>query len=120
MELIVVPWASGPLLRIPVGRMGDELRRRRGVPIDPSDPDVRALLDAYDAFWADPPLDTAVCAAAHSAVLQVATLLRCGPPSGPVEREYVRRQTRMIGDLPDGDSDPIGHLTYLRATFNRR
>ena len=53
----MVPWAPGPLLRLAAGDgSGDDLRRPRGVPVDGSDPDVAALVGAYDAVWeAGPP-----------------------------------------------------------------
>ena len=112
MELIVVPWAAGPLIRIPAGlEAGHDLRRRSGVPLDASDPDVAALVDAYETLWAYTPLDASVIAAAHTALLQTASLLRWAPPAGPAEREYVRRRRRAIVDLTA--ADPITFLASL-------
>lgn len=113
MEVIVVPWAAGPLIRIPAGpEAGNDLRRRTGVPIDASDPDVAALVDAYETVWATAPLDGAAITAAHTALLETASLLRWAPPGGPAEREYVRRRRRAIIDLAD---DPITFLASLQG-----
>ena len=113
MELIVVPWAPGPLIRIPAGlQAGTDLRRRTGVPIDASDPDVAALVEAYQAIWAAPPLDGAAITAAHAALLETASLLRWAPPAGPAEREYVRRRRRAIVDLTE---DPLTYLASLQG-----
>jgi hypothetical protein len=116
VELVVVPWAPGPLLRIEGdGPPSDELRRPSGLPIDPSDPDVGALIEAYEAVLATrPPHDPAVIAA-HTAVLETASLLRWEPPTGPAEREYVRRRTRALGAL--AGPDPSAPLEYLRAAL---
>lgn len=112
MELAVVPWTPGPLIRIAANSTtGDDLRRRSGVPIDISHPDVAALVDAYEAFWANSPLDSAAITVAHTALLEVASLLRCGPPAGPAEREYVRRRTRAVAAL--AAADPVAYLTSL-------
>lgn len=79
----------------------------RGLPIDPSDSDVAALIEAYEdllaatARPAAPPVDESAVAAAHTALLEAASLLRWAPPAGPAEREYVRRRTKAIGDLVD-------------------
>jgi hypothetical protein len=113
VELIVVPWAAGPLIRIPAGLdAGNDLRRRTGVPIDASDPDVAALVDAYESIRATAPLDGAAIAAAHAALLETASLLRWAPPAGPAEREYVRRRRRAIIDLAD---DPVTFLASLQG-----
>jgi hypothetical protein len=103
-SLVVVPWAPGPLLRI--DPTGPERDQKLGVPIDPSDPDVRALVAAYAALLADcglPPADCdiPVVAGAHAALLATASLLRCGPPAGPAEREYVRRRAQAVRDAAD-------------------
>jgi hypothetical protein len=109
--LLVVPWAPGPLLRIEAGRPGTELRRPRGLPIDPSDPDVAALVDAYEAVLAAVPEDEPTVTAAHFALLETASLLRWAPPAGPAEREYVRRRTRALGDLfREHPEEPIAFL----------
>lgn len=119
MELIVVPWHPGPLIHIAAGqRTNDDLQRSRGVPIDPSDPDVAALVVAYEAIWAAVPLATTTIAEAHTAVLETASLLRWGPPAGPAEREYVRRKTRAISVL--AVNDLIGPVDYLRAVGTGR
>ena len=101
MDLIIVPWAPGPLIRLPAGAEANgDLRRRTGVPIDVSDVDVAALVAAYEAIWvAVPAPDAAALAAAHAALLETASLLRCAPPAGPAEREYVRRHRCAIVDL---------------------
>ena len=112
MELIVVPWLPGPLLRMPAGpEAGDELRRRTGVPIDASDPDVAQLVRAYETFWAVTPLDGPAIAVAHAAMLEAASLLRCAAPVGPAEREYVRRRQRAIAAL--AAADPVSFLAAL-------
>ncbi len=100
MELVVVPWAPGPLIRIEwPGPATVDLRRPSGLPVDPSDSDVTALIDAYEAVLAEaPPADPAI-AAAHAALLETASLLRCAPPVGPAGREYVRRHTLAITEL---------------------
>lgn len=110
MELAVVPWTPGPLIRVG-SRRSDDLRRRSGVPIDISDPDVAALVDAYEAFWAGGPLDGAAITVAHTALLETASLLRCAPPAGPAEQEYVRRRTRAVAALTA--ADPVAYLTSL-------
>ena len=112
MELVVVPWTPGPLIRITAGPAGgDDLRRRSGVPIDVSDPDVGALVGAYEAFWAGAPLDGAAVSVAHTALLEAASLLRCAPPAGPAEQEYVRRRTRSVAAL--AAADPVAYLASL-------
>ena len=112
MELIVIPWSPGPLIRIGVGLEGShDLRRRTGVPIDTSDPDVAALVDAYESFWAKGPLDGAAITVAHTALLEVASLLRCAPPAGPAELEYVRRRRRALVAL--SAADPVSFLVSL-------
>jgi hypothetical protein len=113
VELLVVPWAPGPLVRLSAAApAGGELRRPTGVPIDPSsDADVAALVDAYDAFWATAPLDETAIHTAHTALLEAAALLRGAGPAGPAEREYVRRHTRAIGGLTP--ADPVRYLTSL-------
>jgi hypothetical protein len=117
VELLVIPWTPGPVLRIhAVAPAGGELRRPTGVPIDPSDPDVAALIEAYDAFWATAPLDEAAIRTAHAAVLEAAALLRGAGPAGPAELEYVRRHTRAIGALyrtGSAAADPVRYLTSL-------
>jgi hypothetical protein len=111
VELLVVPWAPGPLIRIERERPGDELERRSGVPIDPSDPDVGALVAAYEAVLAAAPEGDTTLTAAHFALLETASLLRWAPPAGPAAREYVRRRTRTIGDLfPENADEPIAYL----------
>lgn len=111
MELVVVPRTSGPLIRIAAGPGGLDLRRTSGVPIDVSDADVGALVDAYEALWATTPLDGAAITVAHTAVLEVASLLRCAAPAGPAEREYVRRRLRAVS-APTA-ADPIAYLASL-------
>jgi hypothetical protein len=112
VELIVVPWWPGPLIRIAAGlAAGDDLRRRTGVPIDVSDPDVADLVDAYESFWVAGPLDGAAITVAHAAMLETASLLRCAPPAGPAELEYVRRRKRAIAAL--AAADPVAFLASL-------
>jgi hypothetical protein len=114
VEVIIVPRAPGPLIRIAAGlEAGDDLQRRTGVPIDASDPDVADLLDAYEALWAATPLDRAALTAAHTALLETASLLRSAPPVGPAEREYVRRRRRGIADL--GAANPVRFLASLQG-----
>ena len=113
MELVVVLWAPGPLIRIEwPGPATIDLRRPSGLPVDPSDPDVAALIDAYEAVLAEAPPDDPAIAAAHAALLETASLLRCAPPVGPAEREYVRRRTLAITELAEGLR--IDPLSYLR------
>lgn len=120
MDLIVVPWAPGPLLRIAgCDLIDDGLRRRSGVPVDGSDSDVAALLDAYDAVCAEAPPDTPTISTAHTALLRTASLLRCAAPAGPAEREYVRRQTRAVAELLAG-GEATWSLAYLRAAIDDR
>ena len=112
MELIVVPWSPGPLIRIAAGlEASHDLRRRTGVPIDVSDLDVADLVNAYESFWADAPLDGAAITVAHTAMLETASLLRCAPPAGPAELEYVRRRRRAIAAL--AAADPVTFLASL-------
>jgi hypothetical protein len=109
--LLVVPWAPGPLLRIEAGGPDADLRRTRGLPLDPSDPDVAALVDAYETGLAAVPEGEPTVTAAHFALLETASLLRWAPPAGPAEREYVRRRTRAIGDLfREQPDDPMAYL----------
>ncbi|HET9769641.1 MAG TPA: hypothetical protein VFS16_02040 [Acidimicrobiia bacterium] len=119
MELVIVPWTPGPLLRVErdgPGSAGD-LRRRTGLPIDLSDPDVGALVDAYEAVLATVPPTGPSVTAAHFALLETASLLRWAPPAGPAEREYVRRHARAIADLVA--RPPADALAYLRAELDR-
>ena len=111
MELVVVPWTPGPLIRIGTGPVGSDLRRRSGVPIDVSDADVGALVDGYEAIWATTPLHAAAITVAHTALLETASLLRCGAPAGPVEREYVRRRRQAVAALTA--ADPVAYLASL-------
>jgi hypothetical protein len=111
VELVVVPWTPGPLIRIAAGPDGGDLRRRSGVPLDLSDPDVGALVDAYEAFWAAAPSDGAAITVAHTALLETASLLRYAPPAGPAEQEYVRRRRRAVAAL--GAADPVAYLVSL-------
>jgi hypothetical protein len=112
VELIVVPWSPGPLIRTAAGlEASHDLRRRTGVPIDASDADVAALVDAYESFWAAGPLDGAAITVAHTAMLEVASLLRCASPAGPAEREYIRRRRRVIAAL--AAADPVTFLVSL-------
>src|SRR5687767_14772397 len=102
MELVVVPWSPGPLLRLERdGRGSGDLRRPRGLPIDLSDPDVGALVEAYEAVLETAPPDGSSITAAHFALLETASLLRWAAPAGPAEREYVRRHTRAIAALAE-------------------
>ena len=111
MELVVVPWTPGPLVRIEADPGGSDLRRKSGVPIDVSDADVGALVEAYETIWATMPLDGAAITVAHTALLETASLLRCAAPAGPAEREYVRRRRRAIAALMAGD--PVTYLASL-------
>jgi hypothetical protein len=119
-ELVLVPWAPGPLIRIEA--TGRERDQKLGLPIDPSDSDVRALIDAYEALllltasrtdvaWRDVP----VIVSAHFALLEAASLLRWAPPAGPAEREYVRRRVRTVSDLADPGATE--QLAYLRQAI---
>jgi hypothetical protein len=119
-EFVLVPWAPGPLLRI--DPTGPERDQKLGLPIDPSDPDVRALIDAYQALLtaaAGPDVaprdEPPVIVSAHAALLEAAALLRWAPPAGPAEREYVRRRTRTINDLADPGATE--QLAYLRQSI---
>jgi hypothetical protein len=112
VELVVVPWNPGPLIHIAAGLdSSDDLRRRIGVPIDCSDPDVADLAEAYERFWAGAPCEGAAVIVAHTALLETASLLRCAPPAGPAEQEYVRRRRRAIASL--AAADPAGFLASL-------
>jgi hypothetical protein len=114
VELIVVPWSPGPLIRIAAGlEASHDLRRRTGVPIDASDPDVAALVGAYEALCATAPPDGAAITNAHTALLEAASLLRWAPPAGPAEREYVRRRRRAIVAL--AEADPVTFLASLQS-----
>ncbi len=115
MEVVIVPWTPGPLLRVERdGPASGGLGRRSGVPIDPSDPDVGALVEAYETVLATAPPTGPSVTAAHFALLETASLLRWAAPAGPAEREYVRRHTKAIADLVEkaGPTDPFA---YLRA-----
>src|SRR5439155_17233066 len=81
MELLVVPWAPGPLIRIEPETPGDDLRRRSGLPLDGSDPDVGALVDAYEAVLATSSRGEPAVIAAHFALLETASLLRWAAPA---------------------------------------
>lgn len=123
MEVVVVPWTPGPLIRVEDGRAGDDLRRACGVPIDLSDPDVFALVDAYEALLAKSPPDESKLTAGHFALLETASLLRSGPPGGPAEREYVRRRKHTIADLVGIEligPERLGAVAYLRAEIYGR
>lgn len=116
MELVVVPWTPCPVIRIAAGPGGSDVRRRSGVPIDVSDADVAALVDAYEDLWTRVPLDEAAITVAHTAVLETASLLRCAAPAGPAELEYVRRRRRAIAApriSPPAAEDPFAYLASL-------
>lgn len=115
MELVVVPRTPCPLVRIAAGSGGSDLRRRSGVPIDVSDADVAALVDAYEALWAIVPLDGAAITGAHTALLEVASLLRCAAPAGPAELEYVRRRRRAVAALSTAAPTAEDPLVYLAS-----
>ena len=118
-ELVLVPWRPGRLIRIEAN--SPERDQKLGVPIDPSDPDVRALIDSYEALLTTAgrpdvaPRDVPVIASAHVALLETASLLRWAPPAGPAEREYVRRRARAINDLADPGATE--QLAYLRQAI---
>ena len=117
MEVVVVPWHPGPLLRVERdGPRSGDLRRPCGLPIDLSDPDVGALVEAYEAVLETAPPDGSSVTAAHFALLETASLLRWAPPAGPAEREYVRRHTRAIATLVE-TADPTDPLAYLRSAI---
>lgn len=118
MQLLIVPWAPGPLLRLERDGPGwaGALQRRLGLPIDPSDPDVGALVEAYETVLATAPPAGPSVTAAHLALLETASLLRWAAPAGPAEREYVRRHTQAIAGLVE-DADPADPLAYLRAAI---
>ena len=84
------------------------LRRRResllatGVPVDVSSPTTRRLVDAYDellALGGTHDVGGPAVAAAHSAVLETATLLGGRPPAPGSECDYVDRRTAAVLDL---------------------
>jgi hypothetical protein len=116
VELLIVPWAPGPLLRVERGDPGSagDLRRRTGLPIDPSDPDVGALVEAYETVLATAAPAGPSVTAAHFALLETASLLRWAAPAGPAEREYVRRHTQTIAALVE-NAGPTDPFAYLRA-----
>ena len=115
--VVVVPWSPGPLLRVERDGPGSgDLRRPCGLPIDLSDPDVGALVEAYEAVLETAPPDGSSITAAHFALLETASLLRWAAPAGPAEREYVRRHTRAIAALAE-IADPTDPLAYLRAAI---
>jgi hypothetical protein len=75
-----------------------------GLPLDASDPTVRALVDAYQVCWAAAakpvvPGASDASEAAHLAVVEVASLLGGGRPMAEAEVEYVRARTKAIGRL---------------------
>jgi hypothetical protein len=112
MELVVVPWAPGPLIRVEWPGPARDLKL--GLPIDPSDPDVSALIGAYESLLAAA-TQGGLIAAGHVALREAASLLRWGPPVGPAEREYVRRRVRAVNDLIDPSA--IEQLAYLRQAI---
>ena len=74
----------------------------RGVPLRTDDPDTARLVRAYDdllALAASPGVPAPVDAAAHGALLEVATLLDGRPVGSPAERTYVTTRTAAIEDL---------------------
>jgi hypothetical protein len=96
-------WRAGQRRR--AGRARQQ-KLGRGLPIDASDTDVDVLIRAYEALVvaaaarpAAAPLDESAVAAAHTALLEAASLLRGAPPVGPAEREYVRRRAQAIDEL---------------------
>jgi hypothetical protein len=115
VEVVIVPWTPGPLLRVERdGPASGGLRRPTGLPIDPSDPDVGALVEAYEAVLATAAPAGPSVTAAHFALLETASLLRWAAPTGPAEREYVRRHTRTITALAE-NTDATDPFAYLRA-----
>ncbi len=75
-----------------------------GLPLDASDPTVRALTDAYGECLAAAskpavPHGQEAIEAAHLAVTEVASLLAGGRPVAEAEIEYVRKRTGAIGRL---------------------
>lgn len=68
----------------------------RGVPARVTDPDVRRLIAAYEELDAAP---HAARAAAHGAVMEVASLLQGRPPSSERERSYVAARADAVENL---------------------
>jgi hypothetical protein len=124
-------------------RRAQRARRRsavqgRGVPLSISDPVIERLVRAYDAIVASasaPGLGVGpqAIAAAHGAVLEVATLLRGKAPASDGERQYAEKRASAIADLTKvlqkrregllrvdddsrgDDTDALDHAALLQA-----
>src|SRR5690606_10190225 len=88
---------------LPVRWLAQRVRRRRrnaiartGVPLHAGHEATARLVRAYDGLGAA--ASTAEVAAAHGALLEVATLLRGRPPGSDRERAYVTERAVAIED----------------------
>ncbi|HEY3140550.1 MAG TPA: hypothetical protein VGJ86_05450 [Acidimicrobiales bacterium] len=83
----------------------------RGVPLDTSDPVVAELVAAFDRLVAlEPELGLA---AAHGAVMDVASLLQGRPPSTTRQHEYIATRTATIDRLTaalEDRADEVGSV----------
>jgi hypothetical protein len=90
----------------------------RGIPMTVADPATGRLLDAYDELVAvagagDAAVGTSAVAAAHGAMLDVATLLRGRVPDSDGERGYVETRAAAVERL-------TGALRESRTATGRR
>jgi hypothetical protein len=77
---------------------------QRGLPLDASSAPTAALIDAYDELFEIVQTNTSqsqevVVAAAHSALLEVASLLEGGAPSTDRQIDYVDKRRTAIAEL---------------------
>lgn len=74
-------------------------RRRRDLRLRVDGPEVARLVTAYEALDEVPVTTDAARAAAHGALLEVATLLNGRPPTSDAERRYVAARTAAVEAL---------------------
>ncbi|HET9444373.1 MAG TPA: hypothetical protein VFO65_13670 [Acidimicrobiales bacterium] len=93
-----------------------------GVPLRVAGPAVRAMVAAYEDLLdavdgREPASALPLVAAAHGAVMEVATLLRGGPAEGAGEATYVERRTEaiagLVAALDRGRPPPAGTEPHL-------
>ncbi len=91
----------------------------RGVPMDSVHPATVRLADAYDELLAVAGDDSDTVAAAHSALVEAATLLQGRAPGGEKEIDYVGQRTvaieELVAALREVDPHPVEPAALIEA-----
>lgn len=124
----VIALALGCILPVRSAWRGAHRRRQarrqastvaRGVPMDSVHPATVRLADAYDALLAQATADSNNVAAAHSAVIEAATLLQGRAPSGERELDYVGQRANaieaLVAALRQADAKPVEPAALIEA-----